>query len=276
MRGRRHEAAIFRLEQPPVDGIAEEIGALLGSMLIETIDHADELTFVVARDDLANAMVALRDMAHYQQLMEIAGVDYPERPDRFEVAYHLLSVTRNHRVRVKVSTDEDTPVPTVTHLWPVAGWLAHKAGTLFIRRGAGDSSQVGQQLTRHLQQGHHLLIFPEGTTTDGLALRTFHGRLLSSAIDSGVPLQPVAIRYWRDGAVDLQAAFIGDDDLLSHLRRLLSAPAAEVEIHLLPLLLPLPEENRNQLARRAQHCVADCLERLRAPSAEPQVSALTS
>jgi 1-acyl-sn-glycerol-3-phosphate acyltransferase len=65
--------------------------------------------------------------------------------------------------------------------WPVAGWLAHKGGTQFIRRGAGDSSQVGQQLTRHLQQGHHLLIFPEGTTTDGLALRTFHGRLLSSA-----------------------------------------------------------------------------------------------
>lgn len=83
--------------------------------------------------------------------------------------------------------------------WPVAGWLAHKAGTQFIRRGAGDSSQVGQQLTRHLQQGHHLLIFPEGTTTDGLALRTFHGRLLSSAIDSGVAVQPVAIRYLRDG-----------------------------------------------------------------------------
>ena len=113
------------------EGIAEEIGALLGSMLIETIDHADELTFVVARDDLANAMVALRDMAHYQQLMEIAGVDYPERPDRFEVAYHLLSVTRNHRVRVKVSTDEDTPVPTVTHLWPVAGWLEREVFDMY-------------------------------------------------------------------------------------------------------------------------------------------------
>ena len=54
--------------------------------------------------------------------------------------------------------------------WPVAGWLAHKAGTLFIRRGSGDSSQVGQQLTRHLQQGRNLLIFPEGTTTDGLEM----------------------------------------------------------------------------------------------------------
>jgi NADH-quinone oxidoreductase subunit C len=114
-----------------IDGIADEIGALLGSMLIETIDHADELTFIVARDDLVNALVALRDMAHYQQLMEIAGVDYPDRPERFEVVYHLLSVTRNHRVRVKVSTDEDTPVPTVTHLWPVAGWLEREVFDMY-------------------------------------------------------------------------------------------------------------------------------------------------
>ena len=49
--------------------------------------------------------------------------------------------------------------------WPVAGWLANKAGTLFIRRGSGDSSQVNQQLAAHLQQERHLLIFPEGTRT---------------------------------------------------------------------------------------------------------------
>ena len=160
--------------------------------------------------------------------------------------------------------------------WPLAGWLAAQADTLFIQRGAGDSNDIGAQIGQQLQEDRALLLFPEGTTTDGQSLRTFHGRLLSGVIEQQRAVQPVAIRYWRDGAVDLQAAFIGDDDLLSHLRRLLSAPAAEVEIHLLPLLLPLPEENRNQLARRAQHCVADCLERLRAPNAEPQASALTS
>ena len=160
--------------------------------------------------------------------------------------------------------------------WPLAGWLAAQAGTLFIQRGAGDSNDIGTQIGQQLQEDRPLLLFPEGTTTDGQSLRTFHGRLLSGVIEQQRAIQPVAIRYWRDGAVDLQAAFIGDDDLLSHLRRLLSAPAAEVEIHLLPLLLPLPEENRNQLARRAQHCVSDCLERLRAPNAEPQASALTS
>src|SRR3546814_8841891 len=105
-----------------IDGIAQEIAGLLGSMLVDTVDHADELSFTVVREKLADAMVLLRDKAQYQQLMEIAGVDYPERPERFEVCYHLLSVTRNHRVRVKVSTAEDRPVPTVTHIWPVAGW----------------------------------------------------------------------------------------------------------------------------------------------------------
>jgi NADH-quinone oxidoreductase subunit C len=114
-----------------IDGITQEIEDILGSMLIETVDHADELTFIVLRDALPQALTLLRDRAEYQQLMEIAGVDYPDRPERFEVAYHLLSVTRNHRVRVKVSTDEDMPVPTVTHLWPVAGWLEREVFDMY-------------------------------------------------------------------------------------------------------------------------------------------------
>ncbi|AYF90953.1 1-acyl-sn-glycerol-3-phosphate acyltransferase [Pseudomonas sp. DY-1] len=117
--------------------------------------------------------------------------------------------------------------------WPVAGWLAHKAGTLFIRRGSGDSGLVGQQLARHLGDGRNLLIFPEGTTTDGSLLKTFHSRLLTSAVETGVPVQPVAIRYLRNGERDNVAPFIGEDDLLSHLVRLLRSDLAEVEIRLL-------------------------------------------
>lgn len=75
--------------------------------------------------------------------------------------------------------------------WPVAGWLAAKAGSLFIRRGAGDSQLIRKQMTRHLQEQHPLLLFPEGTTTDGHGLRTFHGRLLASAIDAGVDRKSV-------------------------------------------------------------------------------------
>lgn len=75
--------------------------------------------------------------------------------------------------------------------WPVAGWLAAKAGSLFIRRGSGDSQLIRKQMSRHLEQAHPLLMFPEGTTTDGRSLRTFHGRLLSAAIDADVDRKSV-------------------------------------------------------------------------------------
>jgi len=142
--------------------------------------------------------------------------------------------------------------------WPVAGWLAHKAGTLFIRRGSGDSRLINRQLAGHLHLRRHLAIFPEGTTTDGRGLRTFHGRLLASAIEAGVPLQPVAIRYLRNGEVDSIAPFIGNDDLLSHLLRLLSSEIAEVRIQLLE---PIASEGieRGTLAQQAQLAVHKAL-----------------
>ena len=138
--------------------------------------------------------------------------------------------------------------------WPVAGWLAAKAGSLFIRRGAGDSQLIRQQMTQHLQQSLPLLMFPEGTTTDGRSVRTLHGRLLSAAIDSGVPVQPVAIRYLRHGEPDALAPFIGEDDLLSHLLRLFSHEQAEVEIHLLDPIVS-DQQERAVLAFRAQQAI---------------------
>ena len=85
-------------------------------------------------------LTALRDTPglEYQQLMEIAGVDYPDRPERFEVVYHLLSLTKNRRIRVKVSTDEATPVPSVTGLWPVAGWLEREVFDMYGVAFAGN------------------------------------------------------------------------------------------------------------------------------------------
>lgn len=142
--------------------------------------------------------------------------------------------------------------------WPIAGWLAHKAGTLFIRRGGGDSQLLRRQISQHLQQQCPLLIFPEGTTTDGRSLRTFHGRLLASAIDSEVPLQPVAVRYLRDGKPDPIAPFIGDDDLLSHLMRLFAQPCGEVQVQLLEPIASKGEE-RAALAFQAQQAVSRAL-----------------
>jgi len=113
------------------EGLADELRALTGADLLALVEANDEITLVIARDSVERVMVKLRDEAAYQQLMEIAGVDYLDRAERFEVVYHLLSVTRNHRLRVKVSTDEATPVPSVTALWPVAGWLEREVYDMY-------------------------------------------------------------------------------------------------------------------------------------------------
>ena len=96
-------------------------------------EHVGEVILTVRRDSVVDVCRTLRDTPglEYQQLMEIAGVDYPERLERFEVNYCLLSLTKNRRITVKVITDETTPVPSVTGLWPVAGWLEREVFDMY-------------------------------------------------------------------------------------------------------------------------------------------------
>ena len=115
----------------PREGLIDEVTAALGDSLIEAKDAVGEVSLTVRRESIVEVCRTLRDRFEYQQLMEIAGVDYPQRPERFEVVYHLLSLTKNHRIRVRVSTDEDMPVPSVTGLWPVAGWLEREVFDLY-------------------------------------------------------------------------------------------------------------------------------------------------
>jgi NADH-quinone oxidoreductase subunit C len=116
---------------PPREGIVEEVKAAIGDAFLSAREAAGEVSIDVARESIAEVVRILRDQFDYQQLMEIAGVDYPERPERFEVVYHMLSITMNHRIRIRVSTDEDSPVPSVTHLFPVAGWLEREVFDMF-------------------------------------------------------------------------------------------------------------------------------------------------
>jgi NADH-quinone oxidoreductase subunit C len=115
----------------PREGIIDAVAAAIGDAFVEAKDAVDEVSITVRRESVADVLRTLRDQFEYQQLMEIAGVDYPSRPERFEVVYHLLSLTRNHRIRVRVTTDEEQPVPSVTGLWPVAGWLEREVFDLF-------------------------------------------------------------------------------------------------------------------------------------------------
>jgi NADH-quinone oxidoreductase subunit C len=109
------------------------VSATLGADVLGTEQIHDELIVTVARPAIVRALTILRDDAkcQFQQLMDVAGVDYPDRPERFEVVYNLLSLTHNRRIRVKVSTDEDSPVPSVTGVFKSAGWWEREAWDLF-------------------------------------------------------------------------------------------------------------------------------------------------
>lgn len=137
----------------PIEGLADAIKAALGDAVIVIKDEHFELSVGVVREKLASVLEVLRDQFAYQQLMEIAGVDYPERAERFEVCYHLLSVTKNHRLRVKVRTDENEPVPTVTHLWPVAGWLEREVFDMYGVLFSGNTD-LRRILTDYGFRGH--------------------------------------------------------------------------------------------------------------------------
>ena len=136
------------------DETIEAARAAIGIGLTDAFERAGEVQLWVTRDALVAALTALRDTPglEYQQLMEIAGVDYPDRAERFEVVYCLLSLTRNHRLHVHVATDEVQPIPTVTGVWPVAGWLEREVfdmyGVLFagnrdLRRILTDYGFIG-------------------------------------------------------------------------------------------------------------------------------------
>lgn len=137
------------------DGVIDAAGAALGDRLLSSLEAVGEVALHVDRDSLVATMTALRDTPglEYQQLMEIAGVDYPERAERFEVVYCLLSLTRNHRVRVHVATDDERPVPSVTGLWPVAGWLEREVYDMYGVLFAGNAD-LRRILTDYGFTGH--------------------------------------------------------------------------------------------------------------------------
>jgi NADH-quinone oxidoreductase subunit C len=135
------------------EGVLETLSAALGAMVLSTKEEFGEIVITVARDSIEDALRLLRDEHDYQQLMEMAGADYPSRAERFEVVYMLLSLTKNHRVMVKLNAAENTPVPTVTTLWPVAGWLEREVFDMYGVVFAGNPD-LRRILTDYGFEGH--------------------------------------------------------------------------------------------------------------------------
>jgi NADH-quinone oxidoreductase subunit C len=135
--------------------IADIIATLPGVTKVEL--QYGELLASAERDQLFALCMALRDHPDlaFEQVMDIAGVDWPERTERFEVAYNLLSVSLNQRVRISISTDETHPVPSVHTIWPVATWWEREAWDMYgiVFSGQPDLRRI---LTDYGFEGHPL------------------------------------------------------------------------------------------------------------------------
>jgi len=116
-----------------------------------------ELTITARAEHIQKVLTYLRDNKEccFKQLVDVCGADYPERSKRFDVVYHLLSYQLNQRIRVKVSTDEDTPVPSVVDVFPAAGWYERETWDMYGIFFA-DHPDLRRMLTDYGFQGHPL------------------------------------------------------------------------------------------------------------------------
>lgn len=142
--------------------------------------------------------------------------------------------------------------------WPLIGLLAQAVGTLFIRRGSGESQRKSEEIAGHLRTGRTILVFPEGTTTDGRTVRRFFPQLFAAPMLAGIPVQPLALRYLDDqDQIDGELAFIDDDEFHLHLWQLLRRDRIRVRLCWGPALPA--DGDREQLARLAQSSVSAML-----------------
>ena len=117
--------------------------------------------------------------------------------------------------------------------WPIVGRLATGAGTLYIERSSRrDAMRVVHDMVQALRDGDILMVFPEGTTGDGITLLPFHANLIQAAISAPAPVQPVALRYLdRHGHTSQAASYVGDESLLGSIWRLLGSDGMRAVVH---------------------------------------------
>ena len=146
--------------------------------------------------------------------------------------------------------------------WPVIGWMATSAHTLFIQRGSGDTSKISEQMSEFLSQGSPVVFFPEATTTDGTAIKRIYGNLLQSAMDSQVLIQPIVICYVnQDGKLDQNIPYYGNIGLIDSVKRVLDNRPAKA--YVLPLAAIDPAgKTRSEITAILQQAMVDGLARL--------------
>jgi NADH-quinone oxidoreductase subunit C len=116
-----------------LSNLAEHVQAGLAGAVTDSVIRNDELTIVVAADHIVSTLTYLRDdpKCRFTILIDLCGVDYPERAPRFDVVYHLLSISENARIRVKIAADSETPVPSIVSVFRVADWFEREAFDMY-------------------------------------------------------------------------------------------------------------------------------------------------
>ena len=132
--------------------------------------------------------------------------------------------------------------------WPLVGWLASRGGTIYHHRGSNDSLHgVMHQMVQRLEQGLSVGVFPEGRTTRGDAIATFHARIFQPAVLAGVPAQPVALKYGLRGNAQTIIAFGERENFFQNFVRLLGEPGRVAEVHFLEPVAA-SEDGRRRMA----------------------------
>ncbi len=144
--------------------------------------------------------------------------------------------------------------------WPLVGWLAASGGTIFHRRGSNHSlAAVMQVMVDRLRQGRSVAVFPEGGTGHNGVLKVFHARIFQAALDAEVPVQPVALRFARDGKRIVDAGFREHENFMQNFLRMLGGPSMDAEVHFLEPV-PTNADGRRRMAELARERIAAALE----------------
>ena len=144
--------------------------------------------------------------------------------------------------------------------WPLIGWLATRAGTIYHRRGSAHSlGAVMERVVARLKEGMAVGVFPEGGTGPGDRVRTFHARIFQVAADAGVPVQPVALCYGDGNRMDLGVPFAADEHFLGNFMRLLGRRSPPASVHFLEPVAQ-SDDGRRQTAEAARVRIAQALD----------------
>ncbi len=143
--------------------------------------------------------------------------------------------------------------------WPLVGWMARKAGTIYHQRGNTDSlNTVSDMMVARMHAGHSVGVFPEGGSSTSFFVRTFHARIFQPALDAKAVIQPISLRYLRDGALANSVPFQAGEGFLVNFLRLLGEPGGEAQVHFLPVIDSSGQQRRT-LAQLAHSAISACV-----------------